>query len=117
MTVQEREHIVARQMLRDIVQCSDFTQILKSLGLVPPSPDVDEREHMASHARLDATYLVADDICSTADVAADVLLRLGAMGAPSGPTTDERAYIQAMARSACLATITHLVSTGVLVIP
>lgn len=113
MSVQE---IVARQMLRDIVQCNNFQETEKRLGLIPPSADVADREHQESHERLSHTYLVANDICASADIAAEVLLRLSALDWPVPPGPRDFEHTQALSRAACMVVITHLVSRHVLVV-
>jgi hypothetical protein len=110
MTTQQ-DVLVARRMLRDIVECAEHDSISRALGFVPASPDVDETEHMASHERLEATEPLTPEIIGSADIAAEVLLKLGSMSWPSQPSHDDRMQARAMCRAACIAVIAHLVDT------
>ena len=106
---------IFRQMLRDIVACSDFDEVCLLLGMVPAGPDVDEVEHLHSHTRIERFLAVAAETLSHADVAANVLYRLTHLS-EAGQQIDERskAMFHFVTRTACTAVIAHLLEKGTL---
>lgn len=105
----DQDVIVARRMLRDIVECSEYDSISRALGFVPAGPEVEDSEHMASHERLEATAPLVDQIFDAADIAGEVLLRLGTLSWPLPPSEEDREQTQRLCRTTCMAVITHLV--------
>lgn len=107
----QQDVLIARRMLRDIVECADHDAVSRALGFIPAGPEVEESEHMASHERLEVTAPLTNQIFAAADIASEVLLKLGTLSWPSPPTQEEREQTRAMCRATAMAVITHLVDT------
>lgn len=114
MTVRWRATAVRREMLRDLVECHEFSSLCLALGMVPAGPEVDASEHAASHERIAAVRPIFDHLCEAADIAADVLLRLASLGSPEQPDGEDYEHYRALCRTASMAVITHLASDGAL---
>jgi hypothetical protein len=109
--VQEyRRLITYRGMVRDLVACPQFPEWCHTLDLTPSSPDVDEREHLESHGRINAVGEIATDIAETAAIAGNVVHNLFMAGNNDG--TEDLGLYQAIASAAVHASVAHLVDIG-----
>jgi hypothetical protein len=116
-----------RDMVRDLVACSDFSEFCLRLGLVPSGPDVDLLEHRRHHARVAAIQPIVPAMNDAAALAARVIHDIF-HSVPSDendePDEDEdddaeecdTSQVLAISQLAATATILHLVAQGKLAV-
>ncbi|MFI9271842.1 hypothetical protein ACIGXM_14145 [Kitasatospora sp. NPDC052896] len=102
-------HRAFRDMVRDVVACSDFPRFCNSLGLVPSSEEVDDREHRDSHKRIDRVQPILDEITATAVLAADTV---HALFTGSCEDDDEMDVYVAISRICVTGAIIRLIDQG-----
>lgn len=104
--------VVALRMLRDLVECDKHAEVCRKVGLVPPSPDVDEIEHMASHERAETIDPILEEMFDAADIAAEVILKIGTLNWVEAPNAVDIAQTKSIARAACVAVLCYLAEAG-----
>lgn len=104
---------IARNMLRDLVPCSDFADVSRQLGFIPASDDVEYVEHVTCHRRRDTIEPLLPLIAQLATGAAQVIA--GIESAARGPVHPEQvgAY-EAVSRGAAYSVISQLIDHGYL---
>lgn len=108
---------VMRNMLRDLAQCNDFDKMCLLVGLTPSGPDVDTKEHLASHNRIDAVQAISSYVGETAEIAGELMLRVNCATTEEKPDEDDYQSYRQLSRAVCIATVLHLVDRGVLEVP
>lgn len=108
--VQEFEKLIAyRDMVRDLVPCDQFGSVCTTLGLMPSSQDVDEREHRSSHRRIEKIAPLSPHITETSTLAGEVVHNL--FTSQTVDCDDLPTYI-AIATAAVYGSILRLVDQG-----
>lgn len=124
-----------RATLRDLAPCSSFDTLSRAVGLLPAGPDVEEREHKASHRRMEALRPLSDEIMRHAHTAADVVYVILQKQAADADESEEDCDCEGdcedeeqvedceailagrvLAGAACHAVIAQLVDKGLLVL-
>lgn len=103
---------VALRMLRDLIECNQHAEVCRRIGLVPPSADVDEIEHMASHERAEVIDPILEETFDAADIAAEVILRIGTLNWTELPNEADIAQTKSIARATCVAVLCYLAEAG-----
>lgn len=99
----------ARRVLRDIATCSEYPQVSQSLGLIPASADVEEREHKDSHVRKEIVFPLFEEIVTHAAFLGDVIYAVS--GGDDQPIVS-RELFRGVAQRAALGILCHLVDRG-----
>ncbi|MBD0734091.1 hypothetical protein [Streptomyces sp. CBMA29] len=103
----------AQQMLRDIVPCPEYRSIISALGCVPPGPEVDEKEHYASHMRLKAALPLHAAVRAKANSVADVFIAMWSSES-DGSTHADASEMRALCRATGHLVVTHLIAAGLI---
>jgi hypothetical protein len=98
-----------RDMVRNLASCHDYYVISEKLGLVPSSPDVDDREHRDAHTRYEAVLPILDELTQSAALAGDVIHALC-----TGSRSDEGdlAVYEAIANACVVGAVIRLIDKG-----
>jgi hypothetical protein len=107
------DELIARNMLRDLVPCSEFDMYAESLGFVPASPDVAEIEHRQCHMRRANIEPIIPAIVESATCAGSVAHGMAEFIEGTLPPESRVAHVS-LCRLAALAVIAHLVDFGYL---
>lgn len=102
---------IARNMLRDLLPCSDFDDVSRQLGFTPASDEVEYLEHVTCHRRREAIEPLMPLIAQLATGAAQVIA--GIEGATRGPLhPDQVGVYEAVSRGAAFSVIAQLMDHG-----
>lgn len=96
-------------MLRNLASCEGYYTFCERLGLVPSSPDVDDREHQDAHARYVAVAPILEEVVWSSTLAGAVV---HAVATGSCESREDLAMYVAIANASVAGAIIRLVDKG-----
>lgn len=98
--------------LRDVVACDEFENACARLDLIPPSQDVDEVEHRASHARHQAILPILDRVAVKVLAAADTWYLTQYLDEDDEPDLAQMAVFRQLAIRCAISSLGQLAEEG-----